>query len=326
VDRDLQAIARRFLEFVHRATRLPMIVCDEAGTIVEAVDRSRIGTTHAFAKRILGGEADELFVTKDDVARDPRMKEGCNRVIRVDGRGVGTFGLAGPLEVAQPLARVAVEVMTSWVQEERQQRTLRAAADQVLEGVRGVAARADGAAAEAAAVVEQMAAASRDASEKVAHTDEVLRTVQEIARKSRILSINGSVEAARAGDQGAAFGVVAREMLELAEHARRASADIQVKLGQVQRAIGTLREAIERSSSLTRGQVTAFAEVRGVVQSLERAVMDLTAVGSGAEKGEPAAAARPAPASGAARRAAPGSPRPAAGARVEAGPARRQLR
>ena len=29
VDRDLQDLAGRFLDFVHRATKLPMIVCDE---------------------------------------------------------------------------------------------------------------------------------------------------------------------------------------------------------------------------------------------------------------------------------------------------------
>jgi Putative sugar diacid recognition len=197
VDRDLQDLAGRFLDFVHRATKLPMIVCDETGTIVECVDRRRIGTPHAFAKRILAGEADELFVTAEDVARDPRMKEGCNCVILLDGERVGTFGLTGSIEVARPLARIAAAVVVSWAKEERQRAALGRAADQVLAGMKAVAARAEAASAEAGQVTAVMTGASRDASARIEQADAIVRSVQEIAQKSRILSINGSVEAAR---------------------------------------------------------------------------------------------------------------------------------
>src|SRR5512146_2006578 len=60
VDQDVKKLSGRFLEFVHRATGLPMIVCDETGTIVHSVVRQRIGSKHAFAERIMKGEADEL--------------------------------------------------------------------------------------------------------------------------------------------------------------------------------------------------------------------------------------------------------------------------
>jgi methyl-accepting chemotaxis protein-like sensor/putative sugar diacid recognition protein len=275
VHHDLQLLARRFLDFVYQETKLPMIVCDERGTIVQAVDRKRVGTQHAFARRILAGEADELFVTKDDVAADPRMKEGCNTVIRIDGEAVGTFGLAGPLEVAQPLTRVAAAVLASWVSEQRQRVALEGAADQVLAGVRSVSQRADGAAATSSAVVDLMSRASRQATERVEQTDAIVRTVQEIAQKSRILSINGSVEAARAGEHGRGFAVVAREMLDLAEHARTAANQAQATLADVHKAITQVEHAIGRSASLARDQSAALGEVREVVQSLQQAIAKL---------------------------------------------------
>ncbi|GEJ58369.1 sugar diacid recognition domain-containing protein [Anaeromyxobacter diazotrophicus] len=275
MNEDLRRVARRFVDFVHTATRLPMMVCDETGTIVESVDRRRIGTSHAFAKRILAGEADELFVTAEDVAQDPRMKEGCNCVIVLDGQRVGTFGLAGSLEIARPLARIAAAVVVSWAQEERQRSALKGAAAEVFTGVAAVSGKAAEASAESEQVVGVMVAASKDAAAQVERTDLVVRTVQEIAQKSRILSINGSVEAARAGEQGRGFAVVAREMLALAEGARTAANEIQVTLSDAHQSMGRLGGAIDRSAALARGQTAALAEVRQVVEGLQRAVAEL---------------------------------------------------
>jgi sugar diacid utilization regulator len=280
---ELRRVARRFVDFVHAATGLPMMVCDETGTIVECVDRKRVGTSHAFARRILAGEADELFVTAEDVARDPRMKQGCNCVIRLDGKAVGTFGLAGSLEVARPLARIAAEVVVSWAQEEQRRAALAAAADQVVSGVKAISARAEAAVIESRQVSAVMASASEAAATKVERTDAVISTVQEIAQKSRILSINGSVEAARAGEQGRGFAVVAREMLDLAEGARGAAGEVQTTLSDVRRSMTGLQEAISRSAALAEGQSAALAEVRGVVEGLQKSVVELARGGETAD-------------------------------------------
>lgn len=275
MDQDLKKLAGRFLEFVHRATGLPMIVCDETGTIVHSVVRQRVGSKHAFAERIMRGEADELFVTAEDVARDPRMKEGCNVAILAKGERLGTFGIAGPVEVTRPLCRIASAVLVSWLGEQRRQAALQSAASQVLEGVRRVSTRAAEVAAEASQVSELMARASSEASSKTARTGEIIRTVQEVAQKSRILSINGSVEASRAGDQGRAFGVVAREMLGLAEDARAAANHIQTTLGEVRQTIGQLGGAIGRSAALGKTQTEALGEIQSVVNALQHAVSEL---------------------------------------------------
>jgi methyl-accepting chemotaxis protein len=216
-----------------------------------------------------------VFVTDEEAARDPRMKPGCSVPITIGGRRVGTFGLTGPLDVAQPLTRVASAVLASWLDEQRRQSALKHSADEVLTGVKAVSSRAEHAASEAAAVVQQMTSTSRDAAEKVQKSDAILRTVQEIAQTSRILSINGSVEAARAGEHGRGFAVVAREMLELAEHARGAATQIQGTLGEVQRAIAQLQGAIDRSAKLAEGQAGALGEVQGVVMSLQQAIAEL---------------------------------------------------
>jgi hypothetical protein len=275
VDADLKALAGRFLAFVEDAAGLPMIVCDESGTIVHCRTAARLGVVHDSARRIVLGEADELFVTAAQAAADPRMKEGCNVLLAAEGFRLGTFGIAGPLALAQPLARVAAAVFASWLKEQRQQAALTRAADSVFEGVRQVSARTERVAVETRQVVEVMTAASRDAAEKVADSGKITQTVQAIAKKTRILSLNGSMEASRAGTSGRAFSVVARETLELSQGAHAAAQQIEERLGEVQSAIATVSTAIDRSAALATDQATALAEVMDVVGGLQRAVQAL---------------------------------------------------
>jgi len=135
MDADLRELAREFLTFVHGVAKQPLIVCDDVGSIIEAVDRERIGTTHAAAQRILRGEADEIYVTEAEAALDPRMKPGVNVPIVVDGKRVGTFGLTGPREVAQPIVRIAAAVLASWIKERRAQAERLAITSQLAAGV-----------------------------------------------------------------------------------------------------------------------------------------------------------------------------------------------
>jgi sugar diacid utilization regulator len=276
MDQDLRELASEFLEFVHGVTKQPMIVCDDSGTIVEAVDRKRIGSTHAGAQRIMRHEVDEVFVTPEEAARDPRMKPGASVPIVIDGKRVGTFGLTGPLEVSQPVVRIAAAVLASWIKERRRTEVLNRAASTVFSDVKTVSTRIAALTAQASHVSTGLDAAAAEASSKAADTEEVVRTVQEIARKSRILSINGAVEAARSGDHGLGFAVIAKEMLSLAEGARSAANQIDQTLRQIQAANGHIATCIGESTALTRSQAAAFEEVARVVASLQGAVSEAT--------------------------------------------------
>ncbi len=92
------------------------------------------------------------------------------------------------------------------------------------------------------------------------HSDnigEVILTVNEIAEQSKLLSLNASIEAARAGTLGLAFGVVATEMRELAEQSKQATwqvrqllNDIRVATGDATSAVAAAMEKVEESRKL----------------------------------------------------------------------------
>ncbi len=63
---------------------------------------------------------------------------------------------------------------------------------------------------------------------------EVIRVITKIARKSNLLSLNASIEAARVGDAGRAFSVVATEMKKLAEDSAQEAEKIDKLLQNLQ--------------------------------------------------------------------------------------------
>jgi putative sugar diacid recognition protein len=105
--------AERFVDLLRRETGFQVVVCDASGTIVAATLHKRIGQAHPGALKLLRGTADEYAVTAEDVVAEPTMREGLNCPIVVGGQRVGTFGIAGPLVVARPLARLAARILSS---------------------------------------------------------------------------------------------------------------------------------------------------------------------------------------------------------------------
>jgi hypothetical protein len=279
-DQDFWRLASRFVDFVNRETGLALIVCDEQGVIREAVVKSRVGTPHSGAQRILRGEVDEAFVTAEEAARDPKVKEGYNCPIVLDGRRVATFGIAGPLELSRPMARVAAAVLGSWLKELERQRALSAATGQVMEALKALGGELVAAQAQAQATTAQARAASTTASDRLASADEALRGVQDLSQQSRMLAINASVEATRAGDGGRAFGIIAREMLTLADDARAASNRIQGTLKDVGGAVGALDQASRSSSDETARLVDTL---QAVVQRLEGLRDAVAGLGDGSQ-------------------------------------------
>lgn len=62
-------------------------------------------------------------------------------------------------------------------------------------------------------------------------TGEKLHGIEQVARSTKMLALNALIESARAGDQGAGFAVVAREVSEVADRARLLSEELSSELG-----------------------------------------------------------------------------------------------
>lgn len=103
---------------------------------------------------------------------------------------------------------------------------------------------------------------------------EIISTVNDFADQSNLLSVNASIEAAKAGEYGKGFAVVAQEVKMLAEQSKEATKQIKTLLNDIQKATSAAVLATERGSKAVDRGVDLSRQAGIAIQQLTDSIAE----------------------------------------------------
>ncbi len=129
--------------------------------------------------------------------------------------------------------------------------------------------------ADLAAQINQSAAAIQLLSEESTQIARVLEVIRNVAEQTNLLALNAAIEAARAGEQGRGFAVVADEVRALAQRAYSSTQEIDSVTSRLQRMAQDAVEQMESSRALTQGTVRLATQAGDALGLITRSVSSI---------------------------------------------------
>ncbi|TGE34624.1 methyl-accepting chemotaxis protein [Desulfosporosinus sp. Sb-LF] len=277
-------IAQKIVKFIYEKSGFAVIVCDETGTIIADSAQTRIGIQHIGSTKILTTSCDSACVTASEAETSGGLyKEGFSLAIVVEGHKIGTFGIAGPLEIVQPVATIAAGMVVMLLRDEElkaiirnQVQVLSTSVEQAASAVEQTAASAQ----EVASISQTIAEVALEGKNQLHSTSSILEFIQRVAKQTNLLGLNAAIEAARAGEKGRGFSVVASEVRKLAEESNRSASEISKIILDFQSIIEKIVESVQHNSAITQQQAQANQEIAHLVEGVQQVSKELKSLAS----------------------------------------------
>ncbi len=227
--------------------------------IAEKRSRARLdeilGSTRAAVSQLGGTSAQLLDSTREQAAGAEKQAAAVTRVVATVEEVTQTAR-----DAAMRAAGVGKTV----------QRTIeignagRKAVDESVSALNGVKQQVEHTARNMMALVQQTKAIS-----------DIITTVDDIARQSHLLAVNAAIEAAKAGEGGKEFTVIAREIKAMAEQSRNGTAQVRQILGQILKATSAAVASMEGVTTGVSGAIAVGDQSSKTINELAVALSEV---------------------------------------------------
>ncbi|MFM1654883.1 methyl-accepting chemotaxis protein [Brevibacillus sp. B_LB10_24] len=123
--------------------------------------------------------------------------------------------------------------------------------------------------------VGNVVAEIKDLQEKSMRVHEIIQLINDIANQTNLLALNAAIEAARAGEHGRGFAVVADEVRKLAEQSRKSTEEISALLGDISENINHSVGAMNGMQGVISEQTASFDRVSKQFREIARYINDI---------------------------------------------------
>lgn len=143
--------------------------------------------------------------------------------------------------------------------------------NQLVDMVQNVAAHSE----QLSATSEHVLTNTKNAVQNSSSINKTVGFINEISSQTNLLGLNASIEAARVGEMGAGFGVVAKEVRKLSVDTKNATQQISSALNGVQQSIQQLDLDFSQIAASSREQAILVTDFMNVIEGLSQTTKEM---------------------------------------------------
>ncbi|MFP7495158.1 methyl-accepting chemotaxis protein [Terribacillus saccharophilus] len=217
---------------------------------------------------------DYAFTDDNDLLRKALQGEKIQGLIPKDRFGIGMQNNANPIRDENGEIVGVLQITKTLKDEEL--------LDAELDELRAIVSSLQGKVQQVAAQAEELSATSTDINSQAAHANansqeirKVVQLIEDISTQTNLLGLNAAIEAARSGDAGRGFGVVADEIRKLSIGTKDAVGTIGQSLQEIRTNMENLTLSIGEVSTASEEQSRVMVEFMEDIQDLDSQSNDI---------------------------------------------------